>query len=86
MDDVIEDVRNKMCKGLMVSEDELINLIERYCEDSDIPDDCEILAVNYDFSRRFFVARIRSDSFDVVADCSELELMRIGKLKEQEDD
>ena len=74
MDEILDARRHK---GLIVLEKELIGVIQKYCDDSTLPDGCHTIAVNYDFMRQAFIIKLCHKDFPVVEPGSMVELITI---------
>ena len=68
---------DKRYKGLIISEDKLIEIIQKYCNDSNLPKGCFVTGVNYDCMRCAFIARIHHKDFPMQEPNRTLELIEV---------
>jgi len=71
-------------KGVVISEVDILETAERYCKDSDLPDECEALAVNYDFQRQAFIIKVYHKDFEILNPGCVLPLMKIEPKEKEE--
>ncbi len=68
----------KRYKGMVVSEWDFIELAKEHLKESEWPDGCEVLAVNYDFQRQTFILKIYHKDFGILTPGC---VMPLGKLE-----
>ena len=74
--------REKRYRGMLISEWEMIELAEKYLKESDWPDGCEVLAVNYDFPRQGFILKVYHEDFGILTPGC---MMPLGKMEKEND-
>jgi len=52
--------------GIVISEIDFLEIAQRYCNDSNLPNGCEVLAVNYDVQRQAFIIKVFHEDFDIL--------------------
>ena len=70
--------------GGIISEWDFIQMAKDYLKESDWPDGCEVLAVNYDFQKQAFVLKIYHDEFDILTQGCMMPYKEIKIKKEEE--
>lgn len=71
-------MEGKRYKGLIITENKLLEIIQKYCNDSKLPKGCFVTGVNYDCMRCAFIARIHHKDFPEQSPGSMLELIKIS--------
>ncbi len=66
-------------KGFFIGDDDIIPLMERYCEKEDIPAGCLVTGVNYDYQKMGWIVRLSNTSFDTVPEGASMPLLTVRR-------
>ena len=70
-------------QAVVISEVDMIEIAQRYCNDSDLPDNCEVVSVNYNFERQAFVIKVYHKDFEPLVRGSVLPHIKIEPVEKE---